>query len=178
MMFHTVFSKTMFARIVRYLFIFCFCASSLACIAQAQEDSATVRPQAAAKIAIQVQEHSFNLNPGGSFTFTLPNVKSPIRIEISSPSTNGGVQEPSEVMWALVNKDSGNGQITWIGTSSDGSTSGSNSLQNTNIANITCGPGCTVSSLVVANAAAGTLSVTRSSVTTIITGSYIVRLYF
>jgi len=129
-------------------------------------------------LTVQEQQYDFNLQPGGSYTFTLPNVKSPIRIEISSPSTNGGVQEPSEVMWALVNKDSGNGNITWIGTNSDGTTVGSNSLQSTDIANVTCGTDCTVSSLTVVNASAGEPAVTRSSTTTHIYGSYIVRLYY
>ncbi len=129
-------------------------------------------------LTVQEQQHTFSLQPGGSYTFTLPSVKSPIRIEVSSPSTNGGVQEPSEVMWALVNKDSGNGNITWIGTNSDSTTFGSNSLQSTNIANITCGTGCTVSSLTVVNASAGELAITRSSTTTTISGSYIVRLYY
>jgi hypothetical protein len=82
------------------------------------------------------------------------------------------------VMWALVNKDSGNGNITWIGTNSDGTVVGSNSLQSTDIANITCGSGCTVSSLTVANASAGELAITRSSSTTRIVSSYIVRLYY
>ena len=99
---------------------------------------------------------------------------------ISSPSTNGGVQTPSELMWALVNLDSDSGQITWIGTNSDGSALGSNSLTGTGVlANIYGGSApTTISSLTVANASAGTLSVTRSSTTTSITGKYVVRIYF
>jgi hypothetical protein len=129
-------------------------------------------------LTVQERQYSFTLKPGGSFKFTLPNVKSPIRIEVSFPTTNGGVQEPSEVMWALVNKDSGNGNITWIGTNSDGTTVGSNSLQNTDIANITCGTNCMIASLTVANASAGQLAMNQSSTTTTIPGSYIVRLYY
>jgi hypothetical protein len=140
--------------------------------------TAVVAVHAQPPLTVQEQQYSFTLKPGGSFRFTLPNVKSPIRIEVSSPSTNGGVQAPSEVMWALVNKDSGNGNITWIGTNSDGTTVGSNSVQNTDIANITCGTNCTVSSLIVANASVGQLAMTRSSTTTRISGSYIVRLYY
>jgi hypothetical protein len=120
------------------------------------------------------------LKPGGSFTFPLPKVDSPIRIEISAPSTNGGVQTPSELMWALVNRDSGNSQITWIGSNSDGSALGSNSLTGDGVlANIYGGSApTTISSLVVANASAGTLSVKRSSTTTTISGRYVVRMYY
>jgi len=129
-------------------------------------------------LTVKELQLSFMLAPGGSRTFTLPNVKSPIRIEVSFPTTNGGVQEPSEVMWALVNRDSGNGNITWIGTNSDGTSLGSNSLQSTDIANITCGSDCTITSLSVANASAGQLVMTQNADTTSITCAYIVRLYY
>jgi hypothetical protein len=129
-------------------------------------------------LTVQELQLSFMLAPGGSRNFTLPNVKSPIRIEVSLPSTNGAVQEPSEVMWALVNRDSGNGNITWIGTNSDGTSVGSNSLQSTDIANVTCGSDCTIASLSVANASAGQLVMTQNAATTSITRSYIVRLYY
>jgi hypothetical protein len=129
-------------------------------------------------LTVKELQLSFMLAPGGSRTFTLPNVKSPIRIEVSFPTTNGGVQEPSEVMWALVNRDSGNGNITWIGTNSDGTSLGSNSLQSTDIANITCGSDCTIASLSVANASAGQLVMTQNADTTSITCAYIVRLYY
>jgi hypothetical protein len=130
------------------------------------------------RLTVKELQLSFMLAPGGSRTFTLPNVKSPIRIEVSFPTTNGGVQEPSEVMWALVNRDSGNGNITWIGTNSDGTSLGSNSLQSTDIANITCGSDCTIASLSVANASAGQLVMTQNADTTSITCAYIVRLYY
>lgn len=168
--------KFMCCKLTHSLLILCLSASGIAVAAQEQSSESQAQVQLA--LAVQVKQYAFNLKPGGSFTFALPNIKSPIRIEISTPTTNGGVQTPSEVMWALVNKDSGNGQVTWVGTNSDGTTSGSNSLQNKDIANITCGPGCTIASLVVANATAGTLSVTQNAATTSITGSYIVRLYY
>ena len=85
-------------------------------------------------------------------------------------------------MWALVNWDSGadgSNQITWIGTNSDGSTLGSNSLQRGAIANIYGGSSSiVVSSLTVSDAATGTLEITRSSTATIIDGNYVVRIYY
>jgi hypothetical protein len=159
------------------LFILCLCVSSFAIVAESQETSAA---KPVPPITLNIRQYQFFLKPGGSFTFPLPNVDRPIRIEISSPSTNGGVQTPSELMWALVNLDSDSGQITWIGTNSDGSALGSNSLTGTGVlANIYGGSApTTISSLTVANASAGTLSVTRSSTTTSITGKYVVRIYF
>jgi flagellar hook assembly protein FlgD len=80
-------------------------------------------------------------------------------------------------MWALVNWDNGpegSEQITWIGTNSDGTTLGSNSVQSTTIASIFGAP----TTLTVSDAATGTLEVTRSSAGTIINGNYIVRMYY
>ena len=110
-------------KLARHFFILCLCLSSFGVLAQSQETSSS---QPLPPITVSVRQYTFFLKPGGSFTFGLPKVASPIRIEISSPSTNGGVQTPSELMWALVNLDSGSSNITWIGTNSDGSTLGSN----------------------------------------------------
>ena len=165
-------------KLALHLCILCLCVSSLGVVAQAQETSSAAK--ALPPITVNVRQYTFFLKPGGSFTFPLPKVASPIRIEISSPSTNGGVQTPSELMWALVNLDSDSHQITWIGSNSDGSALGSNSLTGTGVlANIYGGSApTTIASLIVANASAGTLSVTQSSTTTSITGKYIVREYF
>jgi hypothetical protein len=164
-----------FAR--HFFIILCLCLSSFGALAQSQEtSSASNLPP----ITVNVRQYTFFLKPGGSFTFSLPKVASPIRIEISFPSTNAGVQTPSELMWALVNLDSDSHNITWIGSNSDGSALGSNSLTGSGIiANIYGGSApTTIASLIVANASAGTLSVTQSSTTTSITGKYIVREYF
>jgi hypothetical protein len=150
----------------RLLFL-CLCVSGFAVLAQSQ----TTHP------TLNITQVEFTLPPGGSQTFTLPNVPGAIRIEISSPSSNHGTQEPSELMWALVNWDNGpegSEQITWIGTNSDGTTLGSNSVQSTTIASIFGAP----TTLTVSDAATGTLEVTRSSAGTIINGNYIVRMYY
>jgi hypothetical protein len=161
----------MLKTLANRLFMLCLCVSSLAVLAQSQTTSST------SNLLLNITQIKFTLSPGASKTFTLPNVAGPIRIEISSPSSNHGVQEPSELMWALVNWDhgtEGSDQITWIGTNSDGTTLGTNSLQNSIIASIFGAP----SVLKVVDAATGTLEVTRSSAGTIIDGNYVVRLYY
>jgi hypothetical protein len=163
-------------KIARHLFILCLCASSVAVLAHSQTTTSTTN------LLVNITQIKFSLAPGASKTFTLPKVPQSIRIEISAPSSNGGVQEPSELMWALVNWDSGtdgSDQITWIGTNSDGSTLGSNSLKSGTIANIYGGSSpTTISSLKVSDAATGTLAITRSSATTTIDGNYVVRIYY
>lgn len=163
-------------KIAGRFFILCLCVSSFAVLAQSQTTSSTTN------LLVNITQIKFSLAPGASKTFTLPKVSQAIRIEISAPSSNGGVQEPSELMWALVNWDSGtdgSNQITWIGTNSDGSTLGSNSFQSTTIANIYGGTSAAViSSLKISDAATGTLAITRSSATTSIDGNYVVRIYY
>jgi hypothetical protein len=123
--------------------------------------------------------YRFTLQPGGAFEFNLPVVQNPVRIEVSLTANNGGTQTPSELMYAVVNQDPSSKQLTWIGTNSDGSTSGSNSLEATNIANIFGGASSVANaSLNVASAASATLSITQNASTTIIPGDYVVRIYF
>jgi hypothetical protein len=121
----------------------------------------------------------FTLQPGGSFEFNLPVVQSPVRIEVSFTANNGGTQTPSELMYAVVNQDPSSKQLTWIGTNSDGSASGSNSLEATTIASIFGGASSvTNASLNVASASTATLSINQSATTTAIPCDYVVRIYF
>lgn len=163
-------TQSAFALLLVYLGI-----SSLA-FAQDQAGKPT-QPGVQSVIVVQVRQYSFNLEPGGSYNLTLPHVTTPIRIEITNGQANGAVQEPSELMWALVNFINGN-HVTWIGTNSDGTTSGSNSAQNTTIANIVCGPSCIIASLTVTDPYTGTLSLTQNATTTGVSGHYIVRMYY
>jgi hypothetical protein len=96
------------------------------------------------------QELSFTIDPGGSASFPMPKAQSPVRVEVTFSLHNGGVQTPSEVMYAVVNFDATvtPNQMTWVGTDSDGTTKGCNSLPATDgcgpdnvIANI-CGGAC------------------------------------
>jgi len=169
-------------KVARHLFILCFCLFSLAVLVQSQTVSTAY---STSNLLVNVTQIKITgLAPGGSETVQLPKVTGPIRIEISAPSSNGGVQTPSELMWALVNWDfgtEGSGQITWIGTNSDGSTSGSNSYSSASgtIANIWAGGSpAVVSSLKVKDATTGTLEIVRSSTTTSISGNYVVRIYY
>jgi len=125
------------------------------------------------------QEIRFTLQPGGSHDFVLPVVQNPVRIEVSFTLNNGGTQEPSELMYAVVNQDPSSKQMTWIGTNSDGSASGSSSLKGAMIARIFGGSAPTTNaSMNVANAATRTLSIEQNSSTTAKPGEYVIRLYF
>jgi len=124
-------------------------------------------------------ELRFTLPPGGSKDFILPVVQSPVHVEVSFTLNNGGTQEPSELMYAVVNQDPASKQITWIGTNSDGSTSGSSSLKGKTIARIFGGGSSTTNvSLDVAAAATRTLSINQNASTTIKPGDYVVKVYF
>jgi hypothetical protein len=102
-----------------------------------------------------------------------------VHIEVSFTLNNGGTQEPRELMYAVVNQDPASKQITWIGTNSDGSSSGSSSLKGKTIASIFGGgPGTTNASMNVAAAPTRTLSINQNASTTTKPGEYVVRIYF
>jgi hypothetical protein len=144
-------------------------------VAQAQ----TPKPLPPKRVTCSCGELQFVLKPGGSQTFILPAVQSSVRIEVSFTGLNGGTQEPSELMYALVNQDPSSKQMTWIGTNNDGSTSGSSSLKGSLIASIFGGAAPTTNAtLEVATAATRTLVIKQNAATTIIPGHYIVRFYF
>lgn len=125
------------------------------------------------------RELRFTLQPGGSHDFILPEAQSPVHIEVSFTLNNGGTQEPSELMYAVVNQDPASREITWIGTNSDGSASGSSSLKGKTIASIFGGGSSTTnSSLNVAAAATRTLNIIQNASTTAKPGEYVVRMYF
>lgn len=131
------------------------------------------------RIDCNCAELRFSLKPGGSQDFLLPAVQTPVRIEVSFTLENGGTQEPSELMYAVVNQDPSSKQLTWIGTSNNGSTSGSSSLKGTLIASIFGGaPPTTNASLEVAGATARILTTKQNASTTTIAGHYVVRFYF
>jgi hypothetical protein len=151
------------------------CLAALPAIAQAQ----TPKPLPPKRVVCSCAELRFILKPGASQAFILPAVQSPVRIEVSFSLLNGGTQEPSELMYAVVNQDPSSKQMTWIGTNNDGSTAGSSSLKGNLIASIFGGgPPTTNASLEVASAAARTLVIKQNAATTIIPGHYIVRFYF
>jgi hypothetical protein len=118
------------------------------------------------------------LSPGGSFVFKLPATNDPVRIDITSPSTNGGVQTPSEVFSALVNANRNDSGMSWIGTSSDGSQSGNSTIHTTDIANLVCGANCVIAWLRVKNISAHTLILTANSQTSIIRELYVLNIWY
>lgn len=137
------------------------------------------KPAPPKRVVCNCAELRFTLKPGAKQDFVLPAIQSPVRIEVSFTLANGGTQEPSELMYAVVNQDPSSKQLTWIGTNNDGSTSGSSSLKGTLIASIFGGaPPTTNASLEVAAAATRTLDIKQDAATTILPGRYVVRLYF
>ena len=119
-------------------------------------------------------EQDFTLSPGASHTIVFPVAYIPVRITVSFSLENGGTQTPSELMSALVNWDGKSDQFTWIATSSDGTTSASNSLSESLLANIGGGN----VTLNVASASAHELRITQSAERTILPGHYVVTVAY
>jgi hypothetical protein len=155
--------------------LFFCCLSGLVVAVQAQGPE----PLPPKRVECNCAELRFTLKPGGSQSFQLPVVQSPVRIEVSETANNGGTQEPSELMYALVNQDPSSKQLTWIGTNNDGSASGSSSLQGKIIARIFGGSAPTTNAtLEVVAAPTRTLAIAQNAATTSIPGQYIVKFYF
>jgi hypothetical protein len=124
------------------------------------------------------QRLTFTLKPGASKTFTLPAANDPIRVDIAEPSTNGGVQTPSEVFSALVNVDKNGAGMSWIGTSSDGSQSAGSTISSTDITNLTCGAGCTIASLNAGSVSSHTVVLQTNAATSVIPETYVVNIWY
>jgi hypothetical protein len=124
------------------------------------------------------QRLTFVVAPGGSFVFKVPATNDPVTIDIASPSTNGGVQTPSEVFSALINANGNDSGMSWIGTNSDGSQSGNSTIHTTDVANLVCGPGCVIAWLRVKSIPAHTLILTANAKTSIIRERYVVNIWY
>lgn len=124
------------------------------------------------------QRLSVVLAPGKSFVFKLPKTNDPVRIDIASPSTNGGVQTPSEVFSALVNANANDSGMSWVGTNSDGSQAGNSTIHTTDIANLVCGANCVIAWLRVKSVSGHTLVLKANSKTSIIRELYVVNIWY
>jgi hypothetical protein len=134
------------------------------------------------------QELSFTISPGDSVSFPMPKAYSPVRVEVTFSLQNAGVQTPSEVLYAVVNLDALAGEMTWVGTNSDGTMQASNTLDSPDepIASICGGAPCSTTinaSLVAdptvdANNPYGSLVLAQSGVTTSRAGHYEVHLWY
>ena len=120
----------------------------------------------------------FTLAPGASQTFRLPAANDPVRIDLDSISTNGGIQTPSEVFSALVNVDRNARGMSWIGTSSDGSQAANSTIHSSTITQLVCGANCVIATLSVSNAGARTVMLTANKATSIINETYVVNIWF
>jgi hypothetical protein len=124
------------------------------------------------------QRLTVTLSPGASYVFKIPDTNDPVRIDIAKPSTNGGVQTPSEVFSALVNADGNGAGISWIGTNSDGTQTGSSTIDTNDVANMVCGPNCVIAWLRVASISGHTLRLTANAATSIIRERYVVNIWY
>jgi hypothetical protein len=124
------------------------------------------------------QRLTFTLNPGGSHTFTLPAANDPIRVDLDKVSTNGGVQTPSEVFSALINADANHAGMSWIGTNSDGSQTGSSTIDGNDIANLVCGTNCVIAWFQAGNSAKRTVTLRTNAATSIIRETYVVNIWY
>jgi hypothetical protein len=124
------------------------------------------------------QRLSFVVSPGGSYVFKLPATNDPVTIDIASPSTNGGVQTPSEVFSALVNANANDSGMSWIGTNSDGTQSGNSTIHSTDVANLVCGANCVIAWLRVKSIDAHTLVLTANAETSSIRERYVVNIWY
>jgi hypothetical protein len=121
---------------------------------------------------------TFTLSPGRSFVFALPASNDPITVDIAAPSTGGGVETPSEVFSALINVDANHAGMSWIGTSSNGSTSANSTIHGTDITNLVCGAHCVIAWLRVRSVAAKTVVLTASARASVIRERYVVNLWY
>jgi len=156
-------------------------AASAALLALAGTSGAAFAAASNPNVIVTGPDHqrlTFVLAPGKSFVFKLPKTNDPIRIDIASPSTNGGVQTPSEVFSALVNADANHAGMSWVGTNSDGSQAGNSTIHTTDIANLVCGPSCVIAWLRVKSVAGHTLVLTANSETSIIRELYVVNIWY
>jgi hypothetical protein len=136
--------------------------------------TATNAPAAAAE-----RNFHFTLRPGASLCFQLPAVQLPVQVLVSESAFNNGTQTPSELLSAVVNQDARSQQMTWLGTNSDGSSKGSNSLAGSVIATLWGGGPPTVNAqLHVCSLQRRTIGITQSSQTTSIPGNYFVTMFY
>jgi len=141
-----------------------------------------VRGLVATGISEHHQELDFSIEPGYCYSFALPAVQKPVRIDVSFSLLNAATQTPSELMSALVNNDPASYQMTWIGTNSDGTQMGSNS-QSPELVHVIAsiyGEASPIvnANLVVDDITAGTLKICQMHDTTWLTGHYKVNLWY
>lgn len=156
-------------------------AASAALLALAGTSGAAFAAASTPRVIVTGPDHqrlSVVLAPGKSFVFKLPKTNDPIRIDIASPSTNGGVQTPSEVFSALVNANANDAGMSWVGTNSDGSQAGNSTIHATDIANLVCGANCVIAWLRVKSVSGHTLILTANSQTSIIRELYVVNIWY
>lgn len=127
-----------------------------------------------------VVRYEFVLAPGGSKTIGMPVILSPVDMLVSLSAENNGTQTPSALAHALVNEDPKSRELTWIGTSSDGTTVAGTTLSSSEIAIIGPSPGNLIITAVPggADSPLGKLVFTQSAAQTTIDIRYVVTLIY
>ena len=120
----------------------------------------------------------FTLAPGGSHSFKLPAANDPVRIDLDKISTNGGLQNPSEVFSALVNVDNNGAGMSWIGTNSDGSQAAGSTSHGSTITKLVCGSSCVIATLSVSSVGAHTVTLTANAAASSINETYVVNIWY
>jgi hypothetical protein len=138
---------------------------------------AAALPAAAHAAAPLVQRYSFTLAPGGSTSISLPVATLPVEVNVTLSAQNTGTQTPSELARVLVNEDSSSRQLTWIGTSSDGSSSAGTTLAPATVATIG-GGNLAITATAGTATALGKLVFTQSASRTTINGHYEVTVIY
>ena len=125
---------------------------------------------------------TFTLAPGASHKIVLPAAGAPVQVTVSVTANNGGTQTPSEIGYAVVNEDVKSRQVTWVGTSSDGSTQAGTSIPTGAAEVLDIGGGSLVVTAVAGTSATsagyGSLIFTQSATRTVFTYTYAVTLNF
>jgi len=121
----------------------------------------------------------FVLAPGAHVCFALPAVQLPVHVMISESLLNGGTQTPSELIEAILNQDAHSTQMTWLGTNSDGSQLGTNSLATPVIAKLFGGGPTTINAeLRVCSLPNREIGIYQSATTTALPGHYFVTMLY
>jgi hypothetical protein len=127
---------------------------------------------------IDHQRLTFTLAPGGHLTFKLPAANDPVRIDLTTVSTNGGVQTPSEVFGALVNVDANHAGMSWVGTWSNATLHAGSTISSNVITRLMCGSSCVIATLSVASVSLHTVTLTANAATSIIRETYVVNIWY
>jgi hypothetical protein len=136
--------------------------------------AATAAPAAA---ATRVQ-YAFTLAPGASKSFPVPAIGMPVTLSGTISAQNGGTQTPSELVGALVNQDQKSGQVTWIGTNSNGSVTVGTTVSSSVVVSYAFGNAVITATPATFVGGHSVLTVTQSATQTSVSDAYTITLTY